>query len=185
MKKLFTVAAVPLILLAQQACSTPLDVAHSQIGFTLTQMNSPMDGQFKRFSGDAVLDAKNPGAGHADITISTASISLPTPAAKAQAENSDWFNVARYPTARFVTSSIKPLGANRYQVSGTLSLKGQNHGVSAPFTISRKGALTLVEGVMPISRLAFKIGEGEWTDTDTVADTVQIKFSIAIPNSSK
>jgi polyisoprenoid-binding protein YceI len=181
--RLLTAAA--LLLLAQQGYAAPLDASQSKIGFTLTQMNSPMEGQFKHVSGNATLDPKNPAAGHADITISTPSIALPTPESTAQAQQKDWFNVAQYPSARFVTSSIKPLGGNRFQVSGTLSLKGVSHAVSAPFSVSRKGKLTLVEGVMPISRLAFKIGEGDWADTDTVADTVQIKFSIAIPASSK
>lgn len=34
------------------------------------------------------------------------------------------------------------------------------------------------EGVLPIKRLQFNIGEGEWKDTSTVADDVQIKFRI-------
>ena len=32
--------------------------------------------------------------------------------------------------------------------------------------------------MLPIKRLAFNIGEGEWKDASTVADDVQIKFRI-------
>ena len=178
-------SATALLLMAQYAFAAPLDTAHSQIGFTLTQMSSPMDGEFKHFSGNATLDLKHANTGRADITISTASIHLPTAQANSMAQSSDWFNVAKFPSAHFVASSIKPLGGNRYQFNGTLTIKGVTHSVSAPFTASQQGALTMVEGTLPVSRLSYKIGEGDWSDTDTVAETVQIKFRIAVPASSK
>jgi len=34
------------------------------------------------------------------------------------------------------------------------------------------------EGQLPIKRLAFNIGEGEWKDTSMVADEVVIKFRV-------
>jgi len=178
-------SATALLLMAQYGFAAPLDTAHSQIGFTLTQMSSPMDGEFKHFSGNATLDLKHPNTGRADITISTASIHLPTAQAISLAQSSDWFNVTKFPSARFVASSIKPLGANRYQFSGTLTIKGVTHPVSAPFTANQQGALNMVEGTLPVARLSFKIGEGDWSDTDTVAEAVQIKFRIAVPASSK
>ena len=35
-------------------------------------------------------------------------------------------------------------------------------------------------GALPIKRLAYLIGEGEWSDTSTVADDVLIKFKFAL-----
>jgi len=180
-----SLAAAALIVLTQPGFAASLDLAHSQIGFTLKQMNVPMEGRFKHFSGNVSLDLKKVAASKADITINIASISLPTPDSTAETQKKDWFNTAQYPTARFVTSSIKPLGNNRFQFSGKLTIKGVTRDVSAPFSARQQGALTLVDGVLPISRLAYKIGEGEWADTDTVADQVQIKFHIAIPANSK
>jgi len=124
-------SATALLLMAQYAFAAPLDTAHSQIGFTLTQMSSPMDGEFKHFSGNATLDLKHANTGRADITISTASIHLPTAQANSMAQSSDWFNVAKFPSAHFVASSIKPLGGNRYQFNGTLTIKG----VTKPVTL--------------------------------------------------
>jgi polyisoprenoid-binding protein YceI len=180
-----TIIAIALCAVAQQGFSAPLDTAHSQVTFTLKQMNSPMDGQFKQFSGNAVLDAKKPAANHADITIKVNSISLPTAESTATTLQKDWFNAAQFPTAHFVSNSIKPLGNNRYQFNGKLTIKGTTRDVSAPFSTRQQGALTLVEGTLPISRLAYKIGEGDWADTSTVADQVLIKFRIALPANSK
>ena len=36
----------------------------------------------------------------------------------------------------------------------------------------------MFEGALPIKRLAFNIGEGEWKDTSMVADDVIIKFRV-------
>ncbi|WP_215780802.1 YceI family protein [Paludibacterium sp. B53371] len=170
-----------LLLMSGPLLAVPLDSAQSRIDFSLKQMDIPMQGQFKRFSGDIALDPAHAAQGKADLTIQVASISLPTADATAQAQKPEWFGVARFPTARFVTSSIRPLGNNRYQFSGKLTIKGITRDVSAPFTLSRQGALNVVDGTLPVSRLAFKVGEGEWADTDTVADQVSIKFHVAYP----
>ncbi|GGY27866.1 YceI family protein [Paludibacterium paludis] len=169
---LFLLAGAPL------SAAQP-DPAQSRIGFTLKQLNVPLDGSFRKFGGTVAFDPKAPQAGKADLTIDTTSIALPTRDAETEARKKDWFNVAQYPTARFVSTTIKPLGGNRFQVSGKLTLKGVTRDLSAPFTIRQDGKLTHVEGSLPVKRTQFKIGEGEWADTGTVADEVVIKFHIA------
>lgn len=179
------IAALLILGTAGIATAAPLDAAHSRIGFTLKQMNVPMDGQFRRLSGDVTLDTQKPAGAHADISIAMASVSLPTAQANSEVQKADWFDVARFPSARFVTRAIRPLGGNRFQFSGKLTLKGVTRDVSAPFTVQRQGALNVADGVLPVSRLAYKIGEGDWADTDTVADTVTIRFHIAFPANNK
>ncbi|MDN0075816.1 YceI family protein [Crenobacter sp. SG2303] len=170
-----TLATLPVLALAQ-----PIDAAKSQIGFTMKQLNVPVDGRFKAFNANIDFDPAKAAAGRADITIQTGSIALPTRDAEGEAKKKEWFNTTQFPTARFVTSSIKPLGGDRYQFSGKLTIKGTTRDVSAPFTAKSTGGQTLVEGVLPISRTAYKIGEGEWADDGTVADAVQIKFKVAL-----
>lgn len=175
----FLIPAVILLSGSSMLYAAQPDPAQSRIGFTLKQLNVPMDGAFRKVSGTVNLDLKKPAAGKADLIIDTNSITLPTREAEAEARKKDWFNVAQFPTARFVSSSIKPLGGNRFQVAGKLTLKGITRDVSAPFTARQDGKLTVVEGTLPISRTQFKIGEGEWADTGTVADEVAIKFKVA------
>ncbi|MNT76327.1 YceI-like domain protein [compost metagenome] len=81
-----------------------------------------------------------------------------------------------------MSSSIKPLGGNRYQVSGKLTLKGITRELSAPFTATSQGKAVSIDGTLPISRLAFKIGEGSWSDTGTVADNVDLRFRLVVAN---
>ena len=174
-----------LLCAAPLAFAAPANLAQSRIGFAMKQLGTPVDGGFKNFAANVELNPAKPEAGKADITIQTGSISLPTRDAEAEAKKKEWFNAGQFPTARFVSSSIKSTGPDRYLVSGKLTLKGVTREVRAPFTLKQQGALSVVEGVMPISRLAFKIGEGDWTDTGTVADEVQIKFRVAFPANTK
>jgi len=176
-------AALFFLLIPATVLAAPLDSAHSQVGFTLTQMNSPMQGRFAQVHGDVTFNPARPAQGKADISIQTASIELPTPQASAMARGSDWFDTARFPVARFVASGFKALGGNRFQVNGKLTIKGVTHDVAAPFTVQSAGASTRTDGVLTISRLAYKIGDGDWSDTSTVADPVQIRFSVTFPTS--
>lgn len=173
-------APLALAVLASAASAQTVDLAHSQVGFTFRQLAVPVDGSFRQFAANVVFDPARPAAGRADITIQTGSIALPTTDASTRARDKAWFNVAQYPTARFVSTRIAPLADGRFRVDGKLTLKGVTREVSAPFAARVQGGVTLVEGVLPVSRLAFRIGDGEWADTDTVADTVDIKFRMAL-----
>jgi polyisoprenoid-binding protein YceI len=52
-------------------------------------------------------------------------------------------------------------------------------GHTFPINVKAEGGKQVFEGQLPIKRLAFNIGEGEWKDTSMVADEVVIKFRIA------
>jgi polyisoprenoid-binding protein YceI len=57
--------------------------------------------------------------------------------------------------------------------------------VLVPLTMTQTGAVTVATGVLPIKRLAFKIGDGEWADTSMVADDVQVKFKLSLSGVGK
>jgi polyisoprenoid-binding protein YceI len=89
-----------------------------------------------------------------------------------------WFNTKAFPSARFVSSAVKPLGGNRYEVSGKLTIKGRSQEVTAPATFTPQGAAAAFDGSLTIKRADFAIGEGPWADFGTVANEIQIRFHI-------
>ncbi len=169
-------------LLAAPAFAQPVDLTKSQLAFTLKQMGVPMSGSFKKFAANVDFNPAQAETGKADISIDVGSIALPTGEASAEARKKEWFNATQFPQARFVSTSMKSLGNNRYQVTGKLTLKGISRDVTAPFTATAQGKTLTVDGTLPISRLAFKIGEGSWSDTGTVADNVDLKFRLVLVN---
>jgi polyisoprenoid-binding protein YceI len=155
-----------------------VDYAKSQIAFTATQMNIPAEGKFGKFTANIVWDAAKPDTARADVVIDVASIDLGLDDVNHEVHGKDWFDVKANPQARFVSSGVKALGGGRFEAAGKLTIKGRTRDVVAPFAVKSDGAALVFEGVLPIKRLQFGIGEGSWSDTSTVADEVQIKFRI-------
>jgi polyisoprenoid-binding protein YceI len=114
------------------------------------------------------------------FTIQTGSASFGAPETDAEVPKAEWFNVAKFPTASFASSSIKPLGGGRFEVRGKLSIKGASQDVVVPVAVTQTGAASTATGSFVIKRLDFKIGEGEWADTSMVANDVTVKFKLAL-----
>ena len=169
-----------LIAVALAAGAIPLkaDLAHSSVAATFKQMNVPVDAKFKKFSASIDYDAAKPEASKASVDIDTASLDLGDADMNKEVAKKEWFNSAQFPKASFVSSSIKPAGAGKLNVTGKLSIKGKSADVSFPLTVKLEAGKQVFEGALPIKRLAFNIGEGEWKDTSMVADEVVIKFRV-------
>lgn len=177
MKKQILALALCLPLWAQ---AQVLDAAASRLDFTLTQMGVPMKGSFRAFKAEVNFNPAKLAASRADIRIATTSIALPATDAVNEAKKPDWFDVARYPEARFVASQFKQLAPERFEVRGKLTLKGVTREIVAPFSAKAQGKKLLIDGVLPVSRLAFNIGDGSWRDTETVSDIVKLNFRLTL-----
>ncbi|MGH8852706.1 MAG: YceI family protein [Telluria sp.] len=162
------------------AAAAPLktDPAKSGVSAVFQQMNVPVEAKFKQFSAQIDYDAAKPAASKASVDILTASFDLGDPDINKEATGKDWFNSAQFPKASFVSTTIAAVGAGKLNVSGKLSIKGRSANVSFPLTVKTEGGKQVFEGQLPIKRLAFNIGEGEWKDTSMVADEVVIKFRV-------
>jgi polyisoprenoid-binding protein YceI len=179
-----TVAASVAALLAGVtliASAVPLktDVTHSSVSAVFKQMNVPVESKFKSFTAQIDYDAAHPDKASARMDIDTASFDIGEAEYNKEVAGKDWFNSAKFPKATFVSSAIKPAGAGKLSVSGKLTIKGRAQDVTFPVTVKPEGGKQVFEGQLPIKRLAFNIGEGEWKDTSMVADEVVIKFRVA------
>jgi polyisoprenoid-binding protein YceI len=180
MKPIHRLLPASLLAVALAASAVPLktDPAHSSVAAVFKQMNVPVEAKFKKFNAQIDYDAAKPEAASARVEIDTASLDLGEPEMNQEVAKKEWFNAAQFPKASFVSSSIKPAGAGKLAVSGKLAIKGKSMDVSFPLTVKAEGGKQVFEGALPIRRLAFNIGEGDWKDTSMVADEVVIKFRV-------
>jgi len=176
MKKTAVSLALAIALLAPALAQ--VDAAKSSVIAVSKQMGVPVDGRFKRFTAQVSFDPAKPAEGKASVEIDIASFDLGAEDFNRETVMPEWFNAAKFPKATFVTSAIKPSGAGKFEAAGKLTIKGITRDVVAPVSFRMEGGQQVFEGVLPIKRLQFNIGEGEWKDTSTVADDVQIKFRI-------
>ena len=59
-----------------------------------------------------------------------------------------------------------------------LTIKGKSADVAFPITVKQDGKQHVFEGALPIKRLTYNVGEGDWRDTGLVADEILIKFRV-------
>ncbi|MDR6534921.1 YceI family protein [Variovorax soli] len=152
----------------------------SQIGFVSKQMGVPVEGQFRKFDAQIAFDPKKPEGGTAALQIDMASATLGVPQSDAELPKAPWFDTARFPKASFQSSAIKSLGGGRFDIAGRLTIKGQTQELVVPVTITQSADRSTATGSFTISRLAFKVGEGEWADTSMVGDEVQVRFKLVL-----
>ena len=154
--------------------------AQSQITFDAKEMGVAVEGKFGTWTADIAFDPKKPEAGKVAFTINTASASFGSKETDEEVPKATWFNVAKFPTATFASTAIKVKGGGKYDVAGKLSIKGTTKDVVVPIALTQAGPTTTATGSFTLKRNDYKIGEGEWTDTSTLADDVQVKFKIAL-----
>ena len=182
MRKILLAAAVALSVMATlpaSAADRPLIASGSSIAFTFSQMNVPVEGRFKRFKGKINFDAAKPETSSIDMQVDVASISAGEDV-DPEAVKPDWLDAAGHPQARFVSRGIKSLGAGRYQATGTLSIKGANRDIVVPFDFKEQATGASVDGRFTLKRADYKIGEGEWSAFDVVANDVIVKFHLVV-----
>jgi len=152
----------------------------SEVVFVSSQMGVPVDGSFSKFQAQVTLDPTRLQSSSVSFTVDVSSVVFPSDDVQKELAKPDWFDTAHFPKAEFKSSRIRDLGGGRYEISGTLTIKGRAREVTFPISLSRSGTITFATGTLTIKRLQFGIGQGEWGDTSLVADDVQIKFKIAL-----
>lgn len=150
----------------------------SKLSFTFKQMGVGVDGNFRKFTPKISFDPAKPEKASTTLEIDLASIDAGSSEANDEVKNPVWFNTKAFPTARFVSSAVRSLGAGKYEVTGTLTIKGRSKPATAPFTFKQEGAAGVFDGAFVIKRADFAIGEGEWADFGTVANEIQIRFHV-------
>jgi hypothetical protein len=95
-----------------------------------------------------------------------------------------WFNTKAFPKATFVAHQIKPAGANQFDVSGVLTIKGKSQDIEFPLKLAVQGNVGVFTGGFVIRRGDFTIGEGIWAKFDVVANDIQVNFQLTA-NSGK
>jgi polyisoprenoid-binding protein YceI len=148
-------------------------------------MGVAMQGSFKKFDAQISFDAAKLATSKVAFTVDIASATMGSREVDSELPKATWFNTAKFPQAQFTSTAIKSLGGAQYEVAGKLVIKGQSRDVTVPVSFAQSGAVTVASGVLPIKRLAFNIGDGDWADTSMVADEVQIRFKLSLSGVAK
>ncbi|HTI58705.1 YceI family protein [Mucilaginibacter sp.] len=134
MKKLLLFAVMLLLQIALFAQTTRWknDKMHSKLRFSVVHhLLSDVDGLFKNF--DVTITTTKPDFSDAvfELSADVSSINTEVEMRDNDLRSANFFDAAKYPTIIFKSSSIKADGANKYKLTGNLTM----HGVTKPVTM--------------------------------------------------
>ena len=122
------VATAALALTASAATAAPqtfvVDKAHSEAGFKVRHLLSKTPGRFTDFEGRIQLDPAKPESSSVEFRIRAASVDTDVEDRDKHLRSADFFDVANHPEIVFESESIRRAGKDRYDVTGTLNIRG-------------------------------------------------------------
>jgi polyisoprenoid-binding protein YceI len=167
---------------AADAPAWTVDAAKSRLTFTGRQMRVPTKGEFKKFAAKIRFDAKNLDGSAVEVTIDTATASTGNGDIDKELKRTLWFQVDKFPTARFVASRFRAKGGDAFEALGKLTIRDVTRDVVMPFTLTTSGdgktMTAKAKGELKIKRLDYGIGREQWADTDVIANEVVIRFDL-------
>ena len=108
-----------------------LDTVHSGINFTVRHMVvSKVRGRFAKFNGTVALDASDFTRSSVEATIDVSSIDTGTAQRDDHLRSADFFDVARFPEIRFLSTRIEKVSGDRYRLTGELTIHGVTRSVA-------------------------------------------------------
>lgn len=120
-------------LFAQNALETwTVDKAHSAATFKVRHMMANVVGQFRTFDGNINIDRANPAASNVEFTIQANSIDTGNANRDEHLRSADFFDVAKYPTISFKSTSVAKKSDTEYAVTGDLTMHGVTRRVTLP-----------------------------------------------------
>ena len=136
---------VALPLLAQPATDTfTVDKVHSSATFSVRHFVSRVQGQFRNLDGAVTLDRANPAKSSVEFTIQATSIDTGNENRDQHLRSADFFDVAKFPTITFKSTSIAPKSKTQFDVTGDLTMHGVTKRVTLP--VSFGGFLKTARG---------------------------------------
>jgi polyisoprenoid-binding protein YceI len=127
---LATLAALP----ARAADVYTIDPAHSDVSFQVRHLVSQVRGRFNDYGGTINMDPANLAKSSVEFRVKAASIDTQLPDRDKHLRSADFFDAEKYPEIVFKSSKITATGKDKYDVAGTLTIRGVSKPVTLPVT---------------------------------------------------
>lgn len=161
---------------ALEAVPSDWTVTDGTLAISVTQMGSPVAGQFGDWTASIAFDPETTAetVGHTTVTIATGSLTLGS--VTDQATGTEFLNAAEFPTATFDADLKRAAegSATGYVADGTLTIRGETIPVTLPFDLALEGDTAQATGGLTLDRRDFAIG------TRTYADEGSVAFAVAV-----
>jgi len=158
-----------------------LDKDHARIRFTVSHhMISEVDGYFKTFTAMMTSSKKDFSDAVFELTAQTASINTDHEERDGDLRGDQFFDVEKFPTLTFKSTSFKKISGNKYSLAGNLTIKGITKPITMDVTLmgpephpgTGKPSIG-IKAICKINRKDFGVGTG--LAEVLVADEVELR----------
>ncbi len=142
--------------------SYKVDTQKSKITWVGKKVTGEHNGNVKISQGNFNVVNNQVKDGSFEIDLSSLTVNdITDPAGNEKLVNhlkgDDFFATAKYPTAKFVITSVTPVSKEQYTVNGNLTIKGITHPISFPATITQKNNSIVANGDIVVDRTKYDI----------------------------
>ena len=126
MKRSIALLAILALAVASRAETYTIDPVHSSVGFSVRHLVSKFNSSFTKVSGSISYDAAAPESSAVSATVEIGSINTANDMRNGHLLDAEhnFFDVAKFPTATFKSTSWKKTGEGTFDVLGDLTIKG-------------------------------------------------------------
>jgi polyisoprenoid-binding protein YceI len=151
---------------------------NSKIEFIGSKVTGSHNGSFQKFSG-TIDYAGAPEKSRVEITIETESVNVDDAGLTKHLKTPDFFDVAKFPKASFVSTEIKAGGEKgaSHTITGNFELHGVTKSITFPATITVSPAGVNVDSTFSINRKDFGINYAGAAD-NLIRDEVVLKLTV-------
>lgn len=140
---LYTIMLLTTPLAIGQTSTWIPDKAHSEVDFSILHLGlSKVHGRFGNIGGSIALNESDTSKSTVNVTIDVSTVDTGVAARDGDLKGANFFDVAQFPTAAFVSTSVTKSGSG-LMVNGNLTL----HGVTKPVTLEVEGPTGPVAGM--------------------------------------
>lgn len=132
-------------------------------------------GSFKTMTGTVKFDENDLASSKFDLKIDVSSINTGNGMQNKKAQTSEWFDAAKYPDIKFVSTKIEKAGSD-YNITGKLTMKGVTKEKKIPAKVVKSGTDLTFSGTFSVNRMDYKVGK----KSDAVPDVMTVKYSLPV-----
>ena len=160
-----------------------IDPVHSEVSFKIRHLLAKVNGRFTKFSGLIKVDTKDISKSSVEVTIEAASINTDVEARDNHLRSDAFFDVAKYPTITFKSTSVKEVAKGKLEITGDFTLRGVTKRITFPISNAGTGpggqpgtvVAGFIDGALTIDRQDYGVSYGKGMVGDEVAISLNIE----------
>jgi polyisoprenoid-binding protein YceI len=151
----------------------------STLGFTSNFQGSSFDGRFNKWTASISYDAAKLASSKFDVTVDLSTAKTGDNDRDSALLGADFFNVAKYPQAHFVTTAFHQQGS-QVIADGMLTLRGVTKPVSLNVVFKPQSSGATLDVTGTVKRLDFGVGGGQYADTSVIGADVKVTAHLVL-----